>query len=208
MSDTEKTGALRRGRPLSFHRDDALDQAVLVFWDKGYDGASINDLTKAMGINPPSLYSAFGSKRGLFMAAIDRYAGTYGRRPFDAFCFEPDIRNAVASLFDKSIRCATEDGKPRGCLIASVASVEAHNDAKLRDKLAAMFAGTDAAIADRFRSAWEDGQRACVGDPAALAAMVASVTHSIATRARSGASRKELSELAGNFIKIFFPQPA
>ena len=74
-----------RGRPRSFDRDESLDAAVLVFWKKGYDGSSIQDLTQAMGINRPSLYATFGNKRDLFMQAIDRYAATHGNRAFSAF---------------------------------------------------------------------------------------------------------------------------
>lgn len=207
MIDTNIKTTHRRGRPRSFDQDTALDSAILVFWDKGYEGASIQELTKAMGINPPSLYSAFGSKRELFHAAVDRYALTFGRRPFDAFCLEPDIRSAVASMFDTSIRCTTEADKPRGCLVASVATVEAQNDNKLRDKLALMFTGTDEAIADRFRQDQEAKKTAFIGDPQALASMVASVTHSIATRARSGATRADLKVLADNFIAVLFPKP-
>ena len=78
----EKRG---RGRPRSFDQTEALDAAVLVFWEKGFDGASIEDLTTAMGISRPSLYATFGNKRSLFIEAIDRYAATYGNQAFSAF---------------------------------------------------------------------------------------------------------------------------
>ena len=197
----------RRGRPLSFDREDVLDKAVLVFWNNGYDGASIDDLTKAMGINPPSLYSTFGSKRGLFIAAIDRYASTHGSRAFGAFRLEPDTRKAVANFFNTSIKCATQKGKPHGCLIASDATVEAQKDTELRDKLAGMFTRTDQAIARRIRDAQQNGLAQGDQDPEALAGMVTSVVHSIVIRARSGASRKELSKITDDFMAVFFPPP-
>lgn len=208
MNDTNKSNSRQRGRPRSFDWDEALDRAVLVFWDRGYEGASINDLRQAMGINPPSLYAAFGSKRNLFLAAIDRYAATLGSRPFGAFCLEPDARKAVANLFESSIRCATEKGKPRGCLIASVATVEATKDSDVRSKLADIFTRTDQAIAEHLQEAQKNNQTPAIADPKKMANMVISVTHSIATRARSGADPKELSQLADNFIEVFFPRPA
>jgi AcrR family transcriptional regulator len=61
------------GRPRSFHIDRALDRALVVFWRKGYEGASLSDLTKALGVNRPSLYAAFGDKEALFRKALDRY---------------------------------------------------------------------------------------------------------------------------------------
>ena len=195
-----------RGRPRSFDRDQALDAAVLVFWDKGYDGSSIENLTHVMGINRPSLYATFGNKRELFMQAIDRYAATHGNRAFSAFRLEPDNRRAVERFFHASIECALAEGTPRGCLINTVATEAAENDAELRDKLADMFARTDAAIARRL-SANLDAEMSTIHDPEALARMAHSVTHSIMTRARAGSSRDELTQIADSFMAVLFPRP-
>jgi AcrR family transcriptional regulator len=202
----EEMGKRPRGRPRSFNRDQALDAAVLVFWDKGYDGSSIEDLTNAMGINRPSLYATFGNKRDLFMQAIDRYAATHGNRAFSAFHLEPDNRKAIEQFFDASIECALAEGTPRGCLINTVATEAAENDAELRDKLADMFTQTDAAIARRL-AANHDTNASPIHDPEGLARMAHSVTHSIMTRARAGASRAELGHIADAFIAVLFPQP-
>ena len=202
----EETGKRPRGRPRSFDRDQALDAAVLVFWDKGYDGSSIEDLTRAMGINRPSLYASFGNKRDLFMQAIDRYAATHGNRAFSAFRLEPDSRKAVERFFEASIDCALAEGTPRGCLINTVATDAAQNDAELRDKLADMFTRTDEAIARRL-TANHDAAASPIHDPEGLARMAHSVTHSIMTRARAGASRAELSHIADAFMAVLFPQP-
>jgi len=195
-----------RGRPRSFDRDEALDAAVIVFWEKGFVGASIEDLTEAMGINRPSLYSTFGNKREVFIRAIDRYAATHGNRAFSAFRLEPDNRKAVERFFAASIECATEDGKPRGCLINTVATDAAETDEALRDKLSEMFAKTDAAIAKRL-GANQGGADPGIGDPDGLARMAHSVTHSIMTRARAGASREELADIAEAFMTVLFPEP-
>ena len=203
---SEEPGKRPRGRPRSFDRDNALDAAVLVFWDKGYDGSSIEDLTHGMGINRPSLYATFGNKRALFMQAIDRYAATHGNRAFSAFRLEPDNRKAIERFFDASIECALAEGTPRGCLINTVATEAAENDADLRDKLADMFMQTDAAIARRL-AANQDADTSSTHDPEGLARMAHSVTHSIMTRARAGASRTELSRIADSFMAVLFPQP-
>lgn len=202
----EEMGKRPRGRRRSFDRDQALDAAVLVFWDKGYDGSSIEDLTHAMGINRPSLYATFGNKRDLFMQAIDRYAATHGNRTFSAFRLEPDNRKAIERFFDVSIDCALAEDTPRGCLINTVATEAAENNAELRDKLARMFTQTDAAIARRLASN-HDADASPIHDPEGLARMAHSVTHSIMTRARAGASRAELSHIADAFIAVLFPQP-
>ena len=160
-----------------------------------------------MGINRPSLYSTFGNKRELFTQAIDRYAATQGNRAFSAFRLEPDNRTAVERFFEATIACATEEGKPRGCLINTVATEAAESDAELRDKLSDMFSRTDAAIARRLKTS-QDSETSTIHDPEGLARMAHSVTHSIMTRARAGASRSELSGIADLFMAVLFPSPA
>ena len=195
-----------RGRPRSFDRETALDAAVLVFWEKGYDGTTLTDLTSAMGINRPSLYATYGNKRGLFILAIDRYAATHGSRAFSALRLETDNRTAVQRFFEASIDCALASGTPRGCLINTVATDAAGSDPELRDKLSHMFKRTDTAIAKRMaENATRDMQRG--HDAKMLASMAHSVTHSIMTRARTGATREELTELADAFTSIMFPPP-
>jgi AcrR family transcriptional regulator len=159
-----------------------------------------------MGINRPSLYATFGNKRELFMRSIDRYAATHGNRALSAFRLEPDNRKAVERFFDASIECALAEGTPRGCLINTVATEAAENDTELRDKLADMFTKTDAAIARRLPANY-DADAPTIHDPAGLARMAHSVTHSIMTRARAGANRTELSQIADSFMAVLFPQP-
>ncbi len=195
-----------RGRPRSFDRDAALDAAVLVFWERGYEGTSLTDLTSAMGINRPSLYATYGNKRDLFVQAIDRYAATHGSRAFSALRLESDNRTAVQRFFEASIDCALANDTPRGCLINTVAADAAGYDAELRDKLSRMFEQTDAAIARRM-AANEAVDEPTSREPEQLARMAHSVTHSIMTRARAGASRQELTEIAESFTAVLFPSP-
>lgn len=204
---TSQTENRPRGRPKSFDPDSALDAAVLVFWEKGYDGTSLADLTSAMRINRPSLYATYGNKRDLFIQAIDRYAATHGRRAFSALQLEPDNRVAVQRFFEASIDCALADETPRGCLINTVATDAAGNDPQLRDKLALLFERTDAAIARRF-AANQVNDEPNGREPEQLAQMAHSVTHSIMTRARAGASREDLTEIANSFMAVLFPSPA
>ncbi len=194
-----------RGRPRMFDRDEVLDLAIITFWSHGYSGSSLDDLTDRMAINRPSLYAAFGSKHELFMEAIDRYAVSLGCVPFSAFKSGICTRQAVADFFELSIRCATSKGKPRGCLIGSVATFEAGRDDQVRDKVSAIFGEAEQAIADYFRAAQKDGRLTGEHDPPAMARIVTSVGHSIATRARAGASRKQLFVIADDFMAMLFP---
>jgi len=194
-----------RGRPRAFDRDAVLDLAAITFWSRGYCGSSLDDLTDSMAINRPSLYAAFGSKHELFLEAIDRYAVNLGCVPFSAFKSGICARQAVADFFELSIRCATSKGKPRGCLIGSVATFEAERDGQVRDKVSAIFGEAEQAIAAYFLAAQEEGRLTGEHDPLALARIVTSVGHSIATRARTGASRKQLMVIANDFVAVLFP---
>lgn len=196
-----------RGRPRTFDRDEVLDHAITTFLAKGYRGASLDDLTKSMGINRPSLYATFGNKQRLFMEAIDRYAETLGSEPMKALYREQDIENAIAVFFETKIRYFTLRGKPRGCLISNIATEAAENDGQVRDKLTGMFAENERLIADRLRIAQDQGQLSKNSDPHALARMIVSIALSIATRARVGDSRKELSRTVGDFMAVLFPKP-
>ena len=104
--------AVAIGRPRAFDMDQALNRALDVFWRKGYEGASICDLTAAMGINPPSLYAAFGNKEGLFRQALDRYAATH-----DVFLQEalalPKVKDCIAALLRRTAEALTDKAAPR-----------------------------------------------------------------------------------------------
>jgi len=202
VSDTQRRG---RGRPRAFDREQALDCAVDIFWAKGYGPTSIEDLTSQMGINPASLYGAFGKKHDLFLQALDQYAETIGGLPTKAFLKEQDIRRAVESLFDTTIHCATAAKRPRGCLLISVASEMAASDPEVRKKLSRGYAARVAVFAERIAEAQETGWLPNQPEAESQAKMIVSITHSLIARARMGASRNELSKLAGCFLDLLVP---
>ena len=153
MNDTK-----RMGRPRSFDEDDALLAAMNVFWTKGYDGASMKDLTRAMGISGPSLYSAFGDKRELYLKTIDRYADVDACAPIVAFETEPDIAKAVHGFLTSVISYATDSTSGmRGCFLASCVSTSVGEVEGVDERMENAINATDIRLASRFEVEKEKG---------------------------------------------------
>jgi AcrR family transcriptional regulator len=179
------------GRPRAFDVDQALDRALKVFWRKGYEGASLSDLTRAMRINRPSLYAAFGNKEALFRKAIDRYVegpAAYLREALQ----EPTARAVVERLLGGTTELLTDRRNPRGCLMVQGALTCGEAADSIRRELAARRAANEAAIRQRFERARADGDLPPNADPADLARYVATVMQGMAVQAVGGASRAEL----------------
>ncbi len=146
MIDTKKVG-----RPKKFDRDDALAAAVNIFWAKGYDGASMKDLTQGMGINGPSLYAEFGDKHGLYLGAIDQYANNDACAPLVALESEENIAIAVESFFLAAIEYSTHhEGGAKGCFLASCVATSAGEVDGAQELLKEAIETTDIRIAARF----------------------------------------------------------
>lgn len=182
------------GRPRTFDMDQALDRALEVFWRKGFEGASICDLTAAMGINPPSLYAAFGNKEALFRRALDRYAETkagFVREALD----KPKARDAVAALLHGTAQHLTDKANPAGCLLVQGIAGAGEHAQCIRDELSARRAASEKAIRERLKRAQTEGDLPADADPASLARFITTVTQGMAIQAASGASRKALDRV-------------
>lgn len=153
LNDTNK-----KGRPRTFNIDDALLAAMSTFWLKGYDGTSMKDLTKAMGISGPSLYAAFGDKRELYLKTIDRYADVNSCAPIVAFEAEKDIAQAVKGFLTSVIIHSTADKDgPRGCFLASCVSTSVGEIEGVEERMIKAIEDTDIRLAKRFNLEKEKG---------------------------------------------------
>jgi AcrR family transcriptional regulator len=181
-----------RGRPRSFDRDAALRRAMEVFWDRGYEGTSVSDLTAAMGINSPSLYAAYGSKEQLFREAVDLYEATEGRRTSDAMTDEPTARASIEAMLRNNVEAYAEPGTPNGCMLVLAAATGTVANAEVREFLAENRRQTLALLAQRVERGVADGDVPPGTDPAAVASFYATVLQGLSIQARDGASREQL----------------
>jgi AcrR family transcriptional regulator len=180
-----------RGRPRGFDRDQALDAAMRVFWDKGYAGASLAELTAAMGVNPPSLYAAFGSKEGLYAEAIGRYEDLNGPA-LCALSGSERAREGVEALLRRSVELFTSGEAPAGCMVVvSCLQPDTLSPALAADLRERRRTAADA-IEARLRRAVEEGELPSGVDTRAVADFYATVHRGLTVNVRGGASADEL----------------
>ncbi|MFC8448220.1 TetR/AcrR family transcriptional regulator [Kitasatospora sp. NPDC057223] len=191
---SERTPATTRPRQSrrAFDRDHALAAALREFWTHGYETTSIAALTAAMGINPPSLYAAFGDKRHLFDEAVQLYARTYGA-PLPQ---GPDARTDIAAMLRHIAADYTDPSHPPGCLIITAAANCGPNSQDVKAELRDMREATKAALAARIRADLDAGLLPTHVDADGLAAFYAAVVQGMSQQACDGAGRETLDRVA------------
>lgn len=183
-----------RGNFRAFDTDAALDRALKVFWEKGYEGSSLTVLTKALGISRPSLYAAYGNKEQLFKKVLDCYE--VGPMMFRTYAMqEPNARAVAEHLLNGTIENITDEDTPSGCLFVQAALSCGEESEDIRQELNMRRASTEQALSRRFAQAVNDGDLPSHTDPDRLARYVTTVQHGLCVQATGGATRKELLEV-------------
>lgn len=183
------------GRPREFNTEEALDHALKVFWAKGYEGASLPDLTEAMGINRPSLYAAFGNKEELFRKALDRYTEE-AKKKRDEMLSEPKVRVAMEKMLYGIADGSTCPKSPRGCLLVQGALSCGDAAQSVKMELAQRRAQGEAAIRRRFEKAIAENDLPSSTSAADLARFITCVIQGMAVQSASGASAEDLRAVA------------
>jgi TetR/AcrR family transcriptional regulator, copper-responsive repressor len=195
------------GRPRTFDREQALQRAVDVFWEHGYDATSVALLSQAMGITTPSLYSAFGDKRTLFLEALDRYLNTFGAFTVRALTEEPTAHRAITRLLHDAAVAYTRPDHPHGCLLitAAINCTPASDDIKAR--LRDLRRAGAKAFEEKITAAIGAGELPADTDARALAAFYSAVIQGMSAKARDGATRDDLHNVAAIALHAW-PQTA
>jgi AcrR family transcriptional regulator len=190
-----KAGNGKTGRPIGFDKDAALEAAMLLFWERGYEGTSMADLTQAMGVNPSSIYAAFGDKHALFRLAVKRYLemrAQYAGKALE----EPTLEKVVRALFDNTVAFLTTPGHPARCMTLSGAvgcSVDASPE---RDIMTEIRKQNEAAMRERFLQARKSGELSKDINVDDYTRYLSSILAGLSIQAANGSTKAELKRTA------------
>ncbi|MBC3361512.1 TetR/AcrR family transcriptional regulator [Pseudomonas sp. SWRI154] len=194
-----------KGRPRTFDRDQALLRALTVFWKRGYEPASVTELCAAMGINPPSLYAAFGNKAKLFLEAVEHYETTFWDATWERMDSEPDVVRAIRDFFHTSASILTEPLAPCGCMVV-LAAVNVSDDAgEVPAALKALRQEGRDCLQQRLDRAVDDGQLKPGTDTRILASALNTLLEGMSLQAHDAASREDLEGIAATAVAMLTP---
>ena len=188
-----------RGRPRSFDEEVVKDAIMQVFWERGFAATSLDDLSRVTGLTRPSLYGAFGDKLSMYLLAMDVLTGTMRESAGQALWNGRTIKTALTKFFAKVLDIYLGDGEtpPKGCLVFSTAIAEAVRHPEIKSALGRHNKSVEKAFRDRFADLCPGVSRATLS---VMTSLAVSALHSLAIRARIGASRPELMALARQTI--------
>ena len=191
---TESPSAPARGRPRCFDLEEALDRSLLLFWEKGFQKTSLDEIAEAVGVKKPSLYAAFGDKEMLFRKVLQRYSAKLSE-PIQALDRYDDIRDAIEAFIELGITAGCGQGHPRGCLLASAFADSSGLPVNLAEEIKALINQADQTVAQRLKQAIRDGQLPADFDAKGTAKFLITLMHGIALRIRAGESRADLRKV-------------
>jgi len=198
------SGSVRqRGRPRQFDRDEALERAMLLFWERGYESTSVSDLTEAMGISTPSLYGTFGDKKQLFLEAVERYQAGNGDFAQLALRDEPTAESAMRRLLLDAVTAMTRRNRPKGCMVALSATNCAEGSRDVFEALSEQRKFAERAIKSRIAAGAAAGELAVGTDVDALAGFVTALLNGLAIHARDGVSRPRLRKRVEQAMRMW-----
>lgn len=195
-----KKAPVKMGRPRGFDEDEALEAAMRVFWERGYEGASMNDLTTAMQINRSSLYTIFGDKEALFHRAVARYKDGPVSFVWDSVQ-EPTARRMMEVLLRKAVDLLADPKNPRGCLSIQGALAVGSEAESVKQAMIAFRKTGETALAKRFARAQAEGEITKKLDPTDLARYALTLLTGLGVQGANGATRAQLNTIVTMALK-------
>jgi len=191
----------RTGRPRGFDEDAALEAAMRVFWEKSYDGATMRELTDAMGINRSSMYTAFRDKEALFKLAVERYA-TGPMSYLHAALREKHFKDVVRSALKGTADFLSTPGNPRGCLSVQGALASSTESEPVKQMMVELRRQGETALKKRIQQAKNDGELAAEVNPSDYARFFGLIVSGLAVQSVNGASRSEMQRSVDIFLQL------
>lgn len=183
------------GRPREFDRDAALEQAMRLFWERGYEGTSVGDLAETLNIGKPSLYAAFGSKEQLFYESLDLYERTIGYFPPGWLDAIPTAREAIEKILRRNVETYADPSVPTGCFIVLAAAVGPPQNAEVRADLQRRRHAAESAFARRIARGQAEGDVPASANAEALAGFYVTLLNGLSLQARDGTPRATLDAI-------------
>jgi AcrR family transcriptional regulator len=189
------------GRPKGFALDDALDRAVEMFWEHGYEGVDVDRIAAAVNVSKPALYRAFGDKPTLLLKAVERYAVIYGGPILAAFQAEPDIQKAVTELFEATVNLASGEARG-GCMMVAAALGQSERVTEIRSFMAKGLTTAADNFAKRFEKEMEAGRMSRTPSADVRGRALVDLMKGLQLRAKAGIEREKLLEDAHSYVAL------
>ena len=189
-------------RPISFEQKEVLDKVVALFWERGFEATSIQDLVEATGLNRSSLYNSFGSKEGLFAAALEHYIATFSRDRLAALAQTNNAKEGLRRYFDDLIRFSVGEGKGLGCLLTNSATELASKDAAVARQLNEQFEVVRQLFADLIVRAQAQGEVAHTKDSEAIASFLLTTIQGIRVLSRAYVEEEQLRQTVKTALSV------
>jgi len=189
------------GRPKGFIPDEALDRAVEMFWEHGYEGVDVDRIARAVNVTKPALYRAFGDKSTLLLRAVERYALMYGAPKMAAFQAEPDIHKAVTGFCEATVHTATDDAHG-GCMMAAAALGQSERVTEIRSCTAQALTNAAVMFAKRFEQEMKAGRLTRTPSAKVRGRALVDLLQGLQLRAKAGIPREQLLQDARNYVPL------
>lgn len=193
-----------RGRPKVFDREAALDKAMTLFWQHGYEATSLSDLVEATGAKAPTLYAEFTNKEGLFRAVLDRYITRFARQhESQLLCEEKSVESALRDYFTAVAKCFTSTDTPAGCFMINTSATLAASSQAIANTIKSRHAQQEETLRQFLTARQLRGEIPQTVDTLALAQFLGCILQGMSISAREGASCEKLLQIIQTTLRLW-----
>ncbi|WP_393950427.1 TetR/AcrR family transcriptional regulator [Kluyvera intermedia] len=203
-TDTQSCAKKGRGRPKVFDREAALDKAMTLFWQYGYEATSLSDLVEATGAKAPTLYAEFANKEGLFRAVLDRYISHFAsKNEACLFCEEQTVTEALRNYFTAVATCFTSKDTPAGCFMINTSAALAASSKEIAKTIKSRHAVQEQTLCQFLQLRQARGEIPAEKNVKELALFLGCILQGMSISAREGASFETLMQIIETTLRLW-----